>query len=147
MDQEARRAGELVALLGQHAHGQYSRQFDVGGFACARRPTLAGGQPHASPTQPFPTVVPPFARQDMTVSDLYDGFMTPEEKVQWKERLKNARKGFYTPLGLVDTVSMPSVNGGALFFSSGADPTNGTVYVESKDMPSVMKLVKAGEWH
>ncbi len=71
--------------------------------------------------------------------------MTPEEKVQWKERLKNARKGFYTPLGLVDTISLPSVNGGALFFSSGADPTNGTVYVESKDMPSIMKLVPAGE--
>ncbi len=33
-----------------------------------------------SPTQPFPTVVPPFARQDMTVKDMYDGFMTPEEK-------------------------------------------------------------------
>jgi quinoprotein glucose dehydrogenase len=71
--------------------------------------------------------------------------MSPEQKVQWKERLKNARKGFYTPLGLMDTVSLPSVNGGALFFSSGADPTNGTVYVESKDMPSIMKLVAAGE--
>ena len=34
-----------------------------------------------SPTQPFPTVPPPFARQSMTVKDLYVGFMTPEEKV------------------------------------------------------------------
>src|SRR3954464_5612210 len=40
-----------------------------------------------SPTQPFPTVVPPFARQDMTVKDMYDGFMTPAEKVWWTERL------------------------------------------------------------
>ena len=40
-----------------------------------------------SPTQPFPTVIPPFARQSMTVKDMYDGFMTPEEKVAWTERV------------------------------------------------------------
>ena len=33
------------------------------------------------------------------------------------------------------------MNGGALFFGTGADPANGTVYVESKDMPSIVKLV------
>jgi len=99
----------------------------------------------ASPTQPFPTAPPAFARQGWKEDDFYDGFMSPEDKVHWKERIKNARKGFYTPLGMVDTISLPSVNGGALFFSSGADPTNGTVYIESKDLPSIMKLVPAGE--
>jgi quinoprotein glucose dehydrogenase len=99
----------------------------------------------ASKTQPFPTVVPPFARQGMTVKDMYDGFMKPEEKGWWKDRLSSARTGFYTPPALIDTISLPSVNGGALFFSTGADPTNGTVYVESKDMPSILKLVPAGE--
>ena len=99
----------------------------------------------AAKTQPFPTVVPPFARQGMTVKDMYDGFMKPEEKTWWKDRLASARTGFYTPPGLIDTIQLPSVNGGALFFSTGADPTNGTVYVESKDMPSIMKLVPAGE--
>ncbi len=98
-----------------------------------------------SKTQPFPTVVPAFARQGMTVKDMYDGFMKPEEKIWWKDRLASARTGFYTPPGLVDTIQLPSVNGGALFFSTGADPTNGTVYVQSKDMPSIMKLVPAGE--
>jgi quinoprotein glucose dehydrogenase len=81
----------------------------------------------------------------MSIKDLYDVFMTPEEKVWWKERLSKARAGFYTPPALVDTISLPSVNGGALFFSSGADPTKGTVYVLSKDMPSILKLVPAGE--
>jgi quinoprotein glucose dehydrogenase len=99
----------------------------------------------ASRTQPFPTVVPPFGRQGMTVKDMYDGFMSPEEKVWWKERLCKARTGFYTPPGLIDTIQLPSVNGGALFFSTGADATNGTVYVLSKDMPSIVKLVRAGE--
>jgi quinoprotein glucose dehydrogenase len=99
----------------------------------------------AALTQPFPTVVPPFSRQGMTVKDMYDAFMTDEEKAWWKDRLSSARTGFYTPPGLVDTILMPSVNGGALFFSSGADPTNGTVYVLGKDMPSILKLVPAGE--
>ena len=98
-----------------------------------------------SPTQPFPTVVPPFDRQGMTVKDMYDAFMTDEEKAWWKERLSKARTGLYTPPALGDTILMPSVNGGALFFSSGADPTNGTVYVLGKDMPSIIKLVPAGE--
>jgi quinoprotein glucose dehydrogenase len=99
----------------------------------------------ASRTQPFPTVVPPFARQGMTVKEMYDGFMSPEEKVWWKDRLTRARTGFYTPPGLIDTIQLPSVNGGALFFSTGADSASGTVYVESKDMPSIMKLVPAGK--
>ena len=99
-----------------------------------------------SKTQPFPTVVPPFARQSMTVKDMFEGFMKPEEIGWWKDRLTNARTGFYTPISTrADTIQLPSVNGGALFFSTGADPTNGTVYVESKDMPSIMKLVPAGE--
>jgi quinoprotein glucose dehydrogenase len=99
-----------------------------------------------SKTQPFPTVVPPFARQGMTVKDMYDGFMSAEEKIWWKDRLASARTGFYTPPALsADTINLPSVNGGALFFGTGADPTNGTVYVESRDMPSIVKLVPAGE--
>jgi quinoprotein glucose dehydrogenase len=99
----------------------------------------------AAVTQPFPTVVPPFSRQGMTVKDMYDAFMTDEEKAWWKDRLSSARTGLYTPPALIDTILMPSVNGGALFFGSGADPTNGTVYVLGKDMPSIIKLVPAGE--
>jgi quinoprotein glucose dehydrogenase len=97
-------------------------------------------------TQPFPTVVPPFTRQGMTVKDIYEGFMKPEEVAWWKDRLSKARTGFYTPPAVgVDTINMPSVNGGALFFATAADPTNGTVYVVGKDMPSIVKLVPAGE--
>ena len=98
-----------------------------------------------SPTQPFPTVIPPFDRQNMTLQDMYDLFMTDEEKVWWKDRLSKARGGLFTPPALGETILMPSVNGGALFFGTGADPANGTVYVLGKDMPSIIKLVPAGE--
>jgi len=99
----------------------------------------------AAPTQPFPTVVPPFTRQGMTVKDMYDAFMTDEEKVLWRDRLSKARTGLFTPPALIDTILMPSVNGGVLFFGTGADPTTGTVFVLGKDMPSILKLVPAGE--
>ena len=99
-----------------------------------------------SKTQPFPTVVPPFSRQGMTVKDMYEGFMKPDEIAWWKDRLSKARTGFYTPPAVgVDTINMPSVNGGALFFSTSADPRNGTVFVVGKNMPSIVKLVPAGE--
>ncbi len=112
------------------------------------RPVPAGDVPGEtySPTQPFPTVVPPFSRQGMTVKDMYTGFMRPEEVEWWRNRLSKARTGLYTPPSTKeDTINMPSVNGGALFFSTAANPTNGTVYVLSKDMPSIVKLVPAGE--
>ena len=48
---------------------------------------------------------------------MYTAFMTDEEKVWWSERLTKAHTGMYTPPGLGDTILMPSVNGGALFFS------------------------------
>jgi quinoprotein glucose dehydrogenase len=99
-----------------------------------------------SKTQPFPTVVPPFGRQGMTADDMYTGFMRPEDIQWWKDRLAKARTGFYMPPALgVDTINMPSVNGGALFFSTGADAATGTVYVLGKNMPSIVKLVPAGE--
>ncbi len=66
-----------------------------------------------SPTQPFPTLPPPFARQSFTEKDLYFGFMTSEEKVHWTERFARAQnKGLFTPVGLTDTISIPGVNGG-----------------------------------
>lgn len=99
----------------------------------------------ASPTQPFPTVVPPFSRQGMTMDDMYTAFMTDGEKAWWKDRLSKARKGFFTPPSLGDTILLPSVNGGALFFGTGSDPATGTVYVLAKDFPSIIRLVPAGE--
>ncbi len=99
-----------------------------------------------SPTQPFPTMPAPFARQRMTEKDLYTAFMTPDEKAHWQERFANAdKRGLFTPPGLTDTISIPGVNGGAFYWNSGADAAQGIVFVESKDFPSILKLVKAGE--
>jgi quinoprotein glucose dehydrogenase len=97
-------------------------------------------------TQPFPTVVPSFSRQNFTVKDMYPGFIKPDDLAWWTDRLTKAQSGLYTPPSTkTDTINMPSVNGGALFFSTGANPTNGTIYVVAKDMASIVKLVPGGE--
>ncbi|HEY4087588.1 MAG TPA: PQQ-binding-like beta-propeller repeat protein [Bryobacteraceae bacterium] len=99
-----------------------------------------------APTQPFPTLPLPFARQSFTEKDLYFGFMTPEEQTHWKTRFANAQnKGIFTPPGLTDTISIPGVNGGPFFWDTGADAAKGIVFVESKNFPSILKMVKAGE--
>ncbi len=97
----------------------------------------------AWPTQPFPTVVPPFARQKFTADDLNTFFLTPEERANWKDRILSARnEGLYTPPELNrDTVQMPGNNGGGNFWGSASDPTNGSVYVVAKNVPAILKLV------
>ena len=37
------------------------------------------------------------------------------------------------------------MTGGAAFFDSGADAAKGMVFVESRNVPSIMKMVPAGE--
>ncbi len=93
-----------------------------------------------SPTQPFPTIPPPFARQSFTVQDL-NPFMSPQERAQLAEEMANARnQGLFTPPSLQNTVEMPGNNGGANFDSVAADPAHGLLYVVSKDLPCILRL-------
>jgi quinoprotein glucose dehydrogenase len=92
------------------------------------------------PTQPFPLKPPPFARQSFTVKDL-SPFMEPEEREQFRKQMEGARnQGLFTPPGLTDTVEMPGNNGGANFQGAAIDPEHGTLFVVSKDLPSMLRL-------
>ena len=92
------------------------------------------------PTQPFPTKPPPFARQKFTADDL-DPSINPAERARLKDEIQSARnEGLFTPPGLRNTVQMPGNNGGANWGSAAADPTKGTMYVGSKDLPAMLKL-------
>jgi len=94
----------------------------------------------AWPTQPFPTNPPPFARQKFTADDL-SPFLAPDERAKFKDEIQSSRnEGLFTPPGLRNTMEMPGNNGGANWGSAAIDPANGTLYVGSKDMPSMLKL-------
>jgi quinoprotein glucose dehydrogenase len=96
----------------------------------------------ASPTQPFPTKPPPFARQSFTAANVNTVYFTPEETAYWKDFVSKAtNKGLFTPTELGKfTVAMPGSSGGAALYGTSADPANGLVYVVNFDFPAFHKL-------
>src|SRR5207247_7740959 len=94
-----------------------------------------------SPTQPFPTAPPPFARQTFTERDI-NPFIPEADKAKVREMFKTARnEGLFTPPSLQGSISIPGHNGGANWGSSAVDPTKGTMYVVNKNLPTLDKLV------
>ncbi|MGC2659469.1 MAG: PQQ-binding-like beta-propeller repeat protein [Bryobacteraceae bacterium] len=95
----------------------------------------------AWPTQPFPSMPPPFARQSFTEKDVTPYISDPAEREQLLERIRKARnEGIFTPPGTSDTVEMPGNNGGANFGGAAVDAQNGILYVVSKDLPAMLRL-------
>jgi quinoprotein glucose dehydrogenase len=95
----------------------------------------------AWPTQPFPTKPPPYARQKFTADDL-NPYLEPEERARFRDQILSARnEGLFTPPGLRPTIQMPGNNGGANWGGAAVDPANGLLYVVSKDLPAILKLV------
>ena len=80
----------------------------------------------AWPTQPYPTVPPPFARQTMTADDVNPYILTAEERAAWRERISKMRnEGLFTPPGLEETISLPGARGGSNWGTNAANPDKG----------------------
>ena len=98
----------------------------------------------ASPTQPIPTMPPPFARQSFTEKDI-NPYLTAEEQAGLRELLKNSRnEGIYTPPSLKGTIQMPGHNGGANWGSSAINPQRGMFFIVSKELPVFTRLYAPG---
>jgi quinate dehydrogenase (quinone) len=98
----------------------------------------------SSPTQPFPTLPPPFARQSFTEKDI-NPFMSAEQQETVRQMLRDSRnEGLFTPPSLRGSIELPGHNGGANWGSSAVDPTKGTMYIVSKELPTLMKLNPPG---
>lgn len=96
---------------------------------------------HASPTQPFPTMPPPFSRQKFTADDINPYILTPEERSMWKDKVASARnEGLFTPPGFRDTIEMPGNRGGTNWGNTTANPAKGEVFVIAYEMPAILKL-------
>jgi len=97
-----------------------------------------------SPTQPIPTLPPPFARQAFTEKDI-NPYLTPDEQASIRELLKNSRnEGVFTPPSIKGSVELPGHNGGANWGSSAINPTKGTFYIVSKELPTFLRIVAPG---
>jgi glucose dehydrogenase len=94
----------------------------------------------SSPTQPFPTAPPPFARQSFAEADI-NPHISEEDQAKVRDILRSSRnEGLYTPPSLQGTIMMPGHNGGTNWGGSAVDPMNGRLYVVSKELPTTANL-------
>jgi glucose dehydrogenase len=99
----------------------------------------------SSPTQPFPTKPPPFARQSFTEKDI-NPYATEKEQDTIRELLKTARnEGLFTPPSLRGSISAPGHNGGANWGAAAVDPSKGMLYIVSRENPTLDRLELPGQ--
>jgi quinoprotein glucose dehydrogenase len=96
-----------------------------------------------SPTQPFPTVLKPFIRQNYAAADIDPAIPEPE-RTEIINRFNSVRwEGMFTPPTEKPTLQAASSNGGANFGMTAADPVRGRVYVLGFNIPDVIELKKS----
>jgi len=104
----------------------------------------------SSPTQPFPTKPPPFARQGISTDDLID--FTPELRAQALQIVSHYKLGplFTPPIlagedGKKGVIQVPSAAGGANWAGAAADPDSGYLYVESANLTLGVAVLVPGD--
>ncbi|HUB59678.1 MAG TPA: PQQ-binding-like beta-propeller repeat protein [Puia sp.] len=95
-----------------------------------------------SPTQPYPTVLPPFARQTITDADL--NRLVPDSSYQEiKNRLAGLHTGWFAPPSREGTLIYPGFDGGAEWGGPAYDPETGLLYVNANEVPAILTMVDA----
>ncbi len=89
--------------------------------------------------QPYPTLPVPFARQGLTEAMLTT--RTPEAHADVLARFRKYSKGFYAPPTLEGTIVFPGFDGGAEWGGAAFDPATSLLYVNSNEMPWIIKLI------
>ena len=111
-------------------------------FPIEERPMPAASLPgeRSAPTQPFPVLPPPFARQSLTELDLTQ--RTPEAHAAALKTFRefSTAHPFSTP-DLKGTIIFPGVDGGGEWGGPAFDPATGLLYVNSNEMAWLLKLV------
>jgi len=109
--------------------------FEVGN----RHFTLAVDGERLSERQPYPVKPPPFTRQGLTEDMLTT--RTPEAHAAVLERFRKYSSGFFAPPTFEGTIIFPGVDGGAEWGGAAFDPDTALLYVNSNEMPWIVKLI------
>jgi quinoprotein glucose dehydrogenase len=98
-----------------------------------------------SPTQPFPTHVPPLMSQHISVDDAFNLF--PRfGRSSCEELLAGARnEGLYTPPSTQGTLLYPMTGGGVNWGSAAFDPVNQILYANTSHAVHIVKLIPRAE--
>jgi len=95
-----------------------------------------------SPTQPYPTVLPSFARQTISVADL--NRLVPDSSYrEIRKRLAGYHTGWFYPPSRQGTIIFPGFDGGAEWGGPSYDPGTGLLYVNANEVPCVLTMVDA----
>jgi len=99
---------------------------------------LDGEQP--SPTQPIPTVIPPFARQGISEADLNKNI--PDSSYQeLVKRYRTFKSGpMFTPPSLEGTLVFPGLTGGGEWGGPSVDPETGIMYINANELPWIVTI-------
>lgn len=106
------------------------------------RPVAKSDMPgeRSSPTQPFPSAPPPFARQKFGVADIDPYILSAVDRAHWQKVVEGAvNEGLFTPPEQADTIEMPGNRGGANWGMTASNPSTGTMFVVSMDIPAILK--------
>lgn len=94
----------------------------------------------AWPTQPFPVLPAPFARQLFTHADITD--ISPEAHREVLDRFVKLRPHTpFMPPSREGTIIFPGFDGGAEWGGAAVDPT-GVLYVNANEMPWILTMVE-----
>ncbi|MEO8887108.1 MAG: PQQ-binding-like beta-propeller repeat protein [Mucilaginibacter sp.] len=98
-----------------------------------------------SPTQPIPTVVPPFNRHYITEKDV-NPYLPDSIRQKYIARIKAAKTGMYQPLSdKYEVLASPGSVGGANQGNTAANPDKGLVYVMYQEMTCFYLLVNRND--
>jgi quinoprotein glucose dehydrogenase len=92
-----------------------------------------------SERQPFPVKPPPFTRQGLTEDMLTT--RTPEAHADVLARFRKYSSGFFAPPSFEGTIIFPGVDGGAEWGGAAFDPASALLFVNSNEMPWIVKLI------
>ena len=94
-----------------------------------------------SPTQPYPTVMPPFIRQEFKESDV-NNIVSDSSYQDLKQRFLSYKSGgMFIPPSLEGTLVLPGLTGGAEWGGPSFDPTSGILYINATEMPWVVTML------
>ena len=105
-----------------------------------KAPASAVDGEKAAEAQPYPTKPPPFARQGLTEAMLTT--RTPEAHASVLERFRKMKAGFLAPPSFEGTIVFPGFDGGAEWGGTAFDPESGLLFVNSNEMPWIIKLIE-----
>ncbi|MDH5602896.1 MAG: c-type cytochrome, partial [Cyclobacteriaceae bacterium] len=93
----------------------------------------------AYPTQPFPVKPPQFSKSVLTEADINPLAANRDSILEVLRSLKN--EGQFYPPSLEGTVVYPGFSGGGEWGGAGYDPETGILYINSNEVPCVMKMI------